>query len=1033
MTLNEEWRPRVEAWLEALTKLFYRELGEVELSGFTTMEQLTAEEAERGPFAPMPPATKWGAKWEYGWFRCSLVLPREAEGERIVLRLKPGGESLVFVDGVARGSVDEQHKQITLSRSASAGERYEILLEAYAGHGRHYVGLGPVLFGEVTIPEPPPTQTSVGRSSFGIWDEEVYQLWLDAQTLLEARDGMDQESLRVAELDCALREFALIVDPELERREMLSTVRAGRKRLRPLLECVNGSTAPRLFAFGHAHIDVAWLWPVKESERKIARTISNQLSLLEEYPEYRFLQSQAFLYETLERLYPALYERTKRAVRDGGVIPEGGMYVEADTNLAGGESLIRQFLHGKRFYKEAFGSENELLWLPDVFGYSGALPQILRGCGINYFSTAKILWNYHGGAPFPYNTFHWEGIDGSRVLTHLCNDYNSEASPTHVLRRWTERVQKDGIYSRPMPFGWGDGGGGPTRDHLEFLRRQRDLEGLPRTCMASPLDYFRDLEGRGVPNAVYVGELYYQCHRGTYTSQAKTKKGNRKAELALREAEMWAGFAAALKGFKYSAQELQLAWKRLLVNQFHDILPGSAIERAHQVAEADFQEVIQTASRATAAVLGALAKPHEASVTVFNSLCRERTALVELPEGFEGAAQEEGETLPVQTIAGRSLAEVRVPACGWTTLHKAEPSRTSRLLKASPTLLENEFLRVEFNASGEIVSIVDKETATEFADGPCNSFQMFKDVPSQNDAWDIDSFYAMTPVPLGGEATVEVVAEGPLVAAVRISRKLLHSDLTQEVRLRRGSRTVEFETTIDWREDHKLLKVAFPTNIHTSEVINEIQFGHIRRPNHKSRPFDADRFEVCNHKWSAVAEEDRGFALLNDCKYGMSCLGGTMSLTLLKSPLAPDMHCDRGRQDFTYAFHVWSGSLADSRVVQEAYELNCPVLSVPGAGGEASVMSVDAPNVIIETIKLAEDGSGDLIVRLYEAKRMATRCTLTTVLPAVSARQVNMLEEVEHDLELADGRVSLELRPFEIKTVRLALERGQEGGRRRHG
>ncbi|MHC5034589.1 MAG: glycoside hydrolase family 38 N-terminal domain-containing protein, partial [Planctomycetota bacterium] len=531
MGLNAEWRSRIETWRRALVTQLYRPLGGVAMEGLATTEQLTAEEASGGPFQPMSPGTQWGAKWEYGWFRGRAALPEEAAGRRIVLRLEVGGESIVYVNGRAAGARDGGHREITLSRSGVPGESYEILAEAYAGHGPRVCGGGPVPAGVETVPEPPPAQATVGETTFGIWEEDVYQLYIDLETLIRLRDSLDADSLRVAEIDGALRDFTVIVDLELPNDEMMETIRAGRERLRPLLECVNGSTAPLMFAFGHAHLDVAWLWPLAETERKAARTLSTQLALAEEYPEYRFLHSQAELYRMVRTRWPALYERVKEAVRAGRVIPEGSTWVEMDTNVTGGESLVRQFLYGKRFLRDEFGVETELLWLPDVFGYSGALPQVMRGCGVKYFSTAKIFWNYHGGDPFPHNTFTWEGIDGSRVLVHLCNDYNSQASPTEVIQRWRQRVQKDGISTRLLPFGWGDGGGGPTRDHLEFVRRQADLEGVPRVRMASPVDYFKDLEERGVPDVTYVGELYYQCHRGTYTSQARTKRGNRKCEL----------------------------------------------------------------------------------------------------------------------------------------------------------------------------------------------------------------------------------------------------------------------------------------------------------------------------------------------------------------------------------------------------------------------------------------------------------------------------------------------------------------------
>ena len=1020
MALTLAWKDRINRWREELPRHFYRPLGTVPLNGFVTLVQLTPGEALARDFLPMPPGTAWGAKWEYGWFAGSLTLPDAAAERRIALAVDVGAESIIFVNGEAAGARDRQHHEITLAMEGVPGTRYDLLIEGYAGHGPRNSHAGPTPPDRETVPEPGPTQAVVGETTFGIWQEDVYQLWLDVETLWQLRDNLDANSLRLMEVDAGLRDFTLIVDFEVPDDAMLATVRAGRERLKPLLECVNGSTAPEMFGFGHAHIDVAWLWPLQETERKAGRTMATQLALMAEYPEHKFLQSQPHLYWMLQRRYPDIYARIKEAVKAGQYIPEGGAWVEPDTNIPGGEALIRQFVHGKRFFKDEFGVDCEMLWLPDVFGYSGALPQIMRGCGVKYFSTHKIFWTYHGGDPFPYNTFIWEGIDGSEVFVHLHNDYNARVDPNSVIRRWNERVQKDGFSTRLYPFGFGDGGGGPTRTHLEFARRLRNLEGVPKFTIAHPLDYFKDQDARGWPDARYVGELYFQAHRGVLTSQARTKRGNRKSELALREAELWGVTARTLKGSDFSAATLDAAWKAVLLNQFHDILPGSSIHRVYEEAEAAYAEVIRQAQRVAGEATAALTDVGEA-VTVFNSLSWARTALIPLPEGFTGAVDVDGTPVPVQACGDVVWAEVVVPSCGWTTLMAVEPADCANVLHVTTRSLENDLLRVTFDDFGQITSLFDKETNREWAAGPCNSFKMYKDVPSRFDAWDIDAMVEQTPVTLAEKATFEVVAEGPLVAILRVTRTLHDSTMTQEISLRRGSRRVDFATTVDWHERHKLLKVAFPVAVHANEAVHEIQFGHIRRPNHRSRPFDADRFEVANHKWTALMEENRGFAVLNDCKYGVNVLGGSINLTLLRSPLAPDMTADQGVQEFTYALYVWNGPFADSGVVREGYDLNVPVLTAPGDGGTASLFAVDADNVIIEAVKPAEDGSPDVVVRLYEAKRMATRCVLSTTLPVEEVCLTDMLEAVQDVIDCNNGEVALDFRPFEVKTVRLRL------------
>ncbi len=443
MALTLEWKKRIDNWRAELPAHFYRPLATVALEGFVTQKQLSAEQASRGAFKAMKPGTAWGAKWEYGWFRAELSAPREAAGKRLVLRLEAGGESLVFVNGAAHAARDKQHDTITLSRAARAGETFSVLAEVYAGHGPRVHSVGPVPPGRLTVPEPPAEQTLVGESSFGIWQEEVYQLSMDVEALHGLRTTLDESSLRVSEIDAGLRDFTLIVDFEQPREKMLASVAKCRARLAPLLACRNGSTAPTMYAFGHAHIDVAWLWPLAETERKAARTFSTQLGLIEEYPGFRFLQSEPHLYQVVKTLYPELYQRIRKAVKQGRIVPEGGMWIEADTNISGGEALIRQFLHGMRFFRSEFGVENELLWLPDVFGYTGALPQIMKGCGVSYFSTAKIFWAYNGGETFPYNTFIWEGIDGSSILSHFTGDYNSMMDPV-VDGQAMERARPEG-------------------------------------------------------------------------------------------------------------------------------------------------------------------------------------------------------------------------------------------------------------------------------------------------------------------------------------------------------------------------------------------------------------------------------------------------------------------------------------------------------------------------------------------------------------------------------------------------------------
>ncbi len=1003
-----------------MPKLFYSPLGEIEFSGFATKEQLTPAEALKRKFVKMPEGTPWGAKWEYGWFKGSLTLPSSVAGKRVATRIDVGGEAGISVNGMNHGANDIGHKEVTLTRKAKGGEKFEFLIESYSGHGPRVCSPGVVPHGTFSVPEPPATQVKVGKSTFGIWNEEIYQLWFDVETLLQFRNvTKDVESLRVAEIDDALKEMTLVVDFELPFDEMMKTVKEGRKLLKKVLECTNGSTSPLMTCFGHSHIDVAWLWPLQETERKCSRTFASQLALMEEYPEYKYLQSQPHVYRMVKERYPGLYERVKKAIVKGQWIPEGGMWVEADTNITGSESLIRQFIHGKRFFKEEFGVENKMMWLPDVFGYSGALPQIMKECGIEYFSTQKIFWTYNGGDPFPYNIFWWEGIDGTKVLSYLHNDYNSETKPQHVMARWEERVQKDSTHNgRLMPFGHGDGGGGPTREHLEFLRREKNFEGMPRCEINVPDSYFQTLKTDRLPT--WVGELYFQAHRGTYTSQAKTKKGNRFSEFALREAELWGAAASMLSGFKYPLALADSLWKDVLLNQFHDIIPGSSIQRVYEEAEASYANVISKASAIAAGARAELVKKDKEAVSVFNSLSWTRDAVVEVPASFKGAKLASGEEVPVQSFDGKNYAAVKkIPSLGWTSIKSNAPVKVKSAIKASASGLENEFMKISINGTGEITSILDKQSGRELAAGLCNSFKLYKDVPGSYDAWDLDSMYKMQPVELSAKAKVKLVSEGPLFAVLRVEREIHESTLVQEIVIYAGSRRVDFRTKVEWKESHKLLKVNFPVNFKSEDALHEIQFGHVRRPVHATRPYDANRFEVCNQKWTALAEEGRGFAVLNDSKYGVNVDGNSINLTLLKSALAPDMYADKGTQEFTYSFYFWNGAFVSSGLVQAAYELNIPALTAPGYAGEKSLLKLSSPNIVVESVKPAEDGSGDTVIRLYEAARTSDSCIVTVALPFKKALLTDMLESKKSELKTQSASMSLEFQPFEIKTIRL--------------
>ncbi|MBR5301682.1 MAG: alpha-mannosidase [Clostridia bacterium] len=1007
--MKPEWKDRVAHWMRVLEKEFYEPLGEIALEGFETMEMLSAKQAQQGNFAPMKPGTPWGPRWGYLWLRGDIVIPESAQGKRIAMDLRMGGEATVFVDGEAFGTrraewVSVPHHYICdqlLTCDAEPGKRYRLLIEAYAGHGypgeeNNGCATGPVRPGDC-MPEPDEMlRRRMGVSTYGIWHESAYQLWLDVRTIMDLLESVDPDSLRAMKLEEALERFTLAVDFEQEREARLKDYRVARAVIAPALAAKNGSTAPRMAAIGNAHLDVCWLWPYRETQRKVARTFAQQIRLMDLYPDYKFIQSQPETYQICKELYPELYEKIKEKIRAGQWIADGSMWVEPDTNMTGGESLIRQIMHGKKFYKDEFGVDCKLLWLPDTFGYSAALPQILRGCGVEYLTTQKIFWTYNGSDPFPYHYFTWEGMDGSEVTSFLHMDYTSCTDAKTTNERWKNRVQKRNLDSFLLPFGYGDGGGGPCRDHIEFALRQKDLEGAPKVDFASPATFFEDMAKKGAPKNRYVGELYFQCHRGTYTSQAAIKRGNRKSELALREAEMWS--AAAADKIAYPAEKLDKAWKGVLLNQFHDILPGSSIARVYEEARKLYGEILCSAGEMADSAKAAIAAEGEGE-TYFNSLGWSRRALVKLADESYGYAV--------------------LPPCGWSgEIDRTMPEYPVLVCQTwDGAILGNGILTVELNHLGEIVNCELLGRRCMGAKG--NELKLYKDVPRKFDAWDIDSMYVMQPVDMGVDARMEIIEQTAHRCALKVTRRFGKSVIEQEIALEAGATRIDFITRVNWQETHRLLKAAFGTGIHTDEAICEMQHGFVKRPTHRSRPYDADRFEVCSHRYTALCDENRGAAVLSESKYGVSALGDEIGLTLLRAATCPDLNADKGEHEFTYSYYVWDGPFISSGVVREGYELNVPVTKAAGAAGTHSMLSVDAPNVVIDTVKLAEDGSGDMIVRLYESKHAATQARLTFGFDAQRVWICDMLENPQERLVVVSRGVELTLRAFEVKTVRI--------------
>ncbi len=1034
--MHSEWKVRIENWIAVLKQELYEPIGEIKWRARRTKDYLTPEETLKGDFEPVEPGFTWGESWEYAWFCGSVTIPESARGKRIVMNLAPGGESTLFVNGKAYGTYradwisDEHHYMVDnyLTRDAVPGEKYDILMETYAGH--YYATAGYGCYTGPVLPEGTQfvdnlkegARRTLGVCTYGIWNEDAYQLYMDVDTLYKLLQTLDDTSLRASKICDALEKFTLIVDFELDRESRNASYIKAREALRPAMEAVNGSSAPVFYAIGNAHIDLAWLWPLQETYRKTARTFAAQLRLLDEYPDYKFLQSQPACYEMVRKYYPELFERIKEAVKAGKWIADGAMWVEPDTNMSGGEALVRQLLYGKKYYKEVFDVDSELLWLPDTFGYTAALPQILNGCGVKYLVTQKIFWSYNKGEPFPYHYFNWQGMDGSKIVSFLPTKYEYPTHPIEINGVWKNRSQARELGTFLYPYGYGDGGGGPTRDHIEYALRQKDLEGGVKIKLSDPVEFFEDMEKMGGTDNTYVGELYFTAHRGTYTTQAAVKKGNRKSEEALRELELWSS-AASLCGEKYPAEKAEELWKDVLLNQFHDILPGSAIQRVYVEAEALHNKVIAEANAMTGTAQTALLKEDIASVTVFNSLGFARNALISLPAGFEkGALTADGTYVPVKD----GKAVVALPSVGAVSLRPANEEKAVEngfvvvTKTADGFVLENALVKAAVNARGEVTSYILKESGREFAASPMNRLRMFKDVPRRWDGWDIDSNYVMQEIDGAFDIKVELASEG-VEGVLKVTGKIENSAYTQYIRLAKDSKRIDFETEIDYKELHRLLKVGFPVDVYAENAVNEMQFGYVERPTHRSRLYDKERFEVCNHRYSALRDGSHGAAVLNDCKYGISVNGNSMELTLLRSGACPDFRTDNRVHNFTYAFTAWEGDFVSSDVVKEAYALNIKPTVIAGGALDASYLGVDNDNIIIDTVKCAEDGSGDIIVRLYESKKAATSAKLrVNLFDGAKAYECDMLENTKAALAVTGNDIALDFRAFEIKTVRIS-------------
>ena len=1019
-----------------------------DIHGLIVRDKVDIPYIEKAPrdskeFVPFKNGDFWalteGENWED--FRFTCVVPEGFYGQ---VRLSEdtgldGWEAtlsqiVVWVNGRIEQAFDTRHLNIILQEKAVPGEKFEIFLQAYHKTQKTNAGLlqprmhlyladfmadVEQLYYDFDVPHSACLLESVGERE----RELTLQVLSDAANLLDLREPYSKE---FHEGIAAARNFMKVnYYDEIEKREPEA-----------IADCI-----------GHTHIDVAWLWDLHQTRHKAVRTFATMLKLMEKYPDFKFMSSQAQLYQFVKEDQPEVLDRIREAVKRGQWEPEGGMWVEADCNLSGGEALVRQFLYGNEFFETEFGKRSRILWLPDVFGYSAALPQILKKSGIDYFMTSKLSWSEYNLSP--YDTFMWKGIDGSEVLSHFTpsrdyagpgtyerhddlaffTTYNAMINPTQIRGGW-QRFQQKGVDNHFLvSYGYGDGGGGSCDWMIENARRMKGpVVNCPAVRQTFALDFFKDLEKRVSGNKrlpKWSGELYLEYHRGTYTSQAKNKRNNRKIEIALRDLE----FLLVVSGLPYPQDELRDIWRATLTQQFHDILPGSSIHKVYEDSDKIYADLFariavlkeQAVKKITAGVMG--------DIAVSNTLSETRSDILKFaaPEGVCAIKDRKGNTYPAQKLpCGKYIAYVKdLAPMSMTSFTFVYGAQLPAAVKADEKGFETPFFKGTFDASMRITSLIDKDADRELVkEGKAlNSMVYYENRPHNYDAWDINIYYDEHGWNVEDLTSVKVVSVGPVATVLACEWKVSKSVIREKIVLYKDLKRIDFNADIDWQEPHGLLKTRFPMDLFYNQAQFDIQYGNVTRATHKNTSWDVARFEVCAHKWADVDETGYGAAIMSDCKYGYSVDENDMALTMLKSATDPDETADIGKHIFSYALMPHTGDWKQADVPQRAYEFNIPLeaIALSGSGTEeamASFAGVDKSNIMIETVKGALHGEGT-IIRMYECKGARTNVTLTLGKAPNEAVYTSLMEDDLEKAPFEGNELKLTMKPYEIVTIRV--------------
>ncbi|MEH7097818.1 alpha-mannosidase [Neobacillus vireti] len=938
-----------------------------------------------------------------------------------------GFESLLFVNGKPYQGVDSNHEEVLFDDQTAKGP---IRLDFRLWSGLEGGGI------------PKENEFKLEMAAIGWLDRQVDNLYY---TLLAAHEVLKETS----ESDSAYTILKKLLTDALQlinwtkpgSREFYQSCYEAEESLTEAVQSIPKSSDITIHTIGHTHIDVAWLWRLRNTREKSARSFSTVLHLMKQFPDYLFLQTQPQLYDYIKSDYPEIYAQIKERVAEGKWEAGGAMWLEADCNIPSGESLVRQILHGKNFFKEEFGVDCKYLWLPDVFGYSWALPQILKKSGIETMMTTKISWNQYNR--MPHDTFYWKGIDGTEILTHFITTpepwnspdswfytYNGFITAKTVKGTWKGYRDKDLSKDLLLSYGYGDGGGGVNRHMLEMRRRLDSLPGMPNVKTSTAGEFFDKLHQNVLEADGYIhkwdGELYLEYHRGTYTSQAFMKRMNRKLELLYRRAEFLTTWLSE-KDQWIGMDELKDGWKIILRNQFHDIIPGSSIHEVYEDAKEEYQEAHELVRNVESRIIQHGVDQADRSVVLFNATHQQSKRNVTVPQFADFAAgvwkDSKGEILTHQKRDNGWLIEVdTLPSFGAKTLY-FEPVGTVQKAESNFTYqegkLETPYYLVEWNEFGQMTSLFDKEAGRQVLseNQKGNILQIFEDKPLAHDAWDIDLFYQEKMEEIRRLETFEVVENGKLTFTILAKWTYHHSEISQRMVFYKNDRRIDFETTVDWHEKRKLLKAAFPVDIRATEATYDIQYGNVKRPTHWNTSWDMAKFETVGHQWADLSEPDYGVSLLNDSKYGYDIKENTMRITLLKAAIHPDPQADQGTHSFVYSLYPHMGDWRQAKTVEKAWDLNDPVLAASGKWTkEESFLEIDSDHVRIDAIKPAHDGNG-LIIRLHEYEGRRGRVSLEVPRGITSWVETNLMEEAIG--EESASSIEVEIKPYEIKTIRV--------------